>query len=98
MLPASFGALAAIAGIRYASQTAPLILTPARKAQLARAVETARNARTDVDAWILTRCRIPLSFCASLDEFKDRAATFNADCQAEDHARAERATAAGFNR
>jgi hypothetical protein len=74
-----------------------LALTPARKAELASAIKAARDARTDVDAWILARRGIPLKL-ATLGGFMARAATFNADRQAEERARAERAAAAGFNR
>jgi len=83
-----FGALAAVAGVSYSGHTAPLILTPARKAELTPAYELAREARTDVDAWVLARCGIPLEL-ATLGDFMARAATFNADREAEDRAEAE---------
>lgn len=89
-------ALATVAGVRYSGLGA-LALTPARKADLKPAYELARNERTDVDAWILARCSVPLRL-ATIAEFISRAAQYQADKQAEDRARAERAAAAGFNR
>lgn len=83
-----FYALAAVSGVRYAGDTATVALTPARAAALAPAYELARKARTDVDAWLLTRCGIQLRL-ATLAEFMARAATFTADRQAEERANEE---------
>lgn len=83
-----FYALAAVAGISYRG-TGTLALTPARKAELEPAFETARDARTDIDAWILARCGLPLRL-ATLGDFMTRAAQFNADHEAEARAEDER--------
>ncbi len=50
-----FYALAAVAGVSYSGIGAPLALTPACRAELAPALEMAREARVDVDAWVLGR-------------------------------------------
>ncbi|MGE2718505.1 aldehyde dehydrogenase [Mycolicibacterium celeriflavum] len=93
-----FGTLAAVGGVTLSPRTAPLVLTPARKTELVPAVDMAREARTDVDVWTLTRCGIVLRLCASLGEFRERAAHFKADTEAEARDHAARAKAAGFNR
>lgn len=69
----------------------------ARLAELAPAYEMAREARTDVDAWVLARCGIRLRL-ATLDEFARRGAQLKADTEAEARSRDARAVAAGFNR
>ncbi|AFM19469.1 hypothetical protein Mycch_4771 [Mycolicibacterium chubuense NBB4] len=79
-----FYALAAVAGISV-KNTGHLALTPARKAELEPADDLARDARTEVDAWIIARCGLPLEL-ATLGEFMSRAAQFNADREAEDRA------------
>ncbi|OCB19272.1 aldehyde dehydrogenase [Mycobacterium malmoense] len=89
-------ALATVASIRYSGH-GPLILTPARKGDLEPAYQLARNERTDVDAWVLARCGIPLRL-ATIAEFMSRVAQYNADRQAEDRAREQRRVEAGFNR
>lgn len=91
-----FHALAAVAGVRI-NVNGTVALTPARLAELAPAYEMAREARTDVDAWVLARCGIPLRL-ATLDEFTRRAAQLKADTEAEARSRDARAVAAGFNR
>lgn len=91
-----FYALATVAGVSYTGH-GPLVLTPARKADLEPASDLARKERTEVDAWVLARRGIVLEL-ATLGDFMARVATFKADRQAEDRARAERAAAAGFNR
>lgn len=83
-----FAALAAVAGVGHNRNTAPLVLTPARKAKLTPAFELAREERTGVAAWTLARCGIPLNL-ATLGDFMARAATFEADCLAEDEAQAD---------
>jgi hypothetical protein len=84
-----FNAFAAIRRMGYyGPEQAPLILTPARKAELTPAYELTPGARTNIDAWTLARCGIPLEL-ATLDEFKARAAAFEADQQAEARAEAE---------
>lgn len=83
-----FYTLAAASGVRYAGDTAMLALTPARKAALEPAIKMARDARADVDAWSLARCGIPLEL-ATLDDYMARAATFEADRQAEERAEVE---------
>lgn len=91
-----FHALAAVAGVSI-NVTGTVALTPARLAELAPAYEMAREARTDVDAWVLARCGISLRL-ATLDEFTRRAAQLKADTEAEARDYAARANAAGFNR
>jgi hypothetical protein len=83
-----FYTLATVSGVRYAGPVSTLALTPASKADLEPAIKMARDARTDIDAWTLARCGIPLEL-ATLDEFKSRAATFEHDRQAEERAETE---------
>jgi len=64
---------------------------------VAPAYELARDERTDVGVWILSRCGIALQL-ARLDEFTRRAAQLRADTEAEARDRAARANAAGLNR
>jgi hypothetical protein len=92
-----FYALANASGVRVAGgYPVPLALTPARRADLAPAVELARDARaepnalardarTEPDAWDLARAGLPLRL-ATIAEFSARAATFNADAAAAEHA------------
>ena len=91
-----FNALAAASGVRVAGYPVPLALTPARRADLIPAVELARDARTGLnalardartepDAWDLARTDLPLRL-ATIAEFSARAATFNADAAAAEHA------------
>ncbi|MFA1705522.1 aldehyde dehydrogenase [Mycobacterium intracellulare] len=91
-----FYALAAVSGISYRGQ-GPLVLTSARRAVLEPAYEMARDARIDVDAWVLARCSIPLRL-ATIGEFMSRVAHYQADKAAEDRAREQRRVEAGFNR
>ncbi|BBY91310.1 hypothetical protein MGALJ_09790 [Mycobacterium gallinarum] len=91
-----FHTLAAVAGVRI-NATGTVALTPARLAELAPAYELARDERTEVNAWILSRCGIVLRL-ATLDEFTRRAAQLRADTEAEARDRAARTNAAGFNR
>ena len=79
-----FYALAAVAGITV-HRTGHLALTPARRAELEPAETMARDGRSEVDAWIIARCGLPLEL-ATLGEFMSRAAQFNADREAEDRA------------
>jgi hypothetical protein len=85
----AFNTLALVSGISLGGQSGVCALTPARLADLAPAYELARSERTDdLDAWLLTRCRIPLRL-ATLRQFMSRAAQFEADRQAEARARQE---------
>lgn len=77
-----FAALATVTGVNHNRRTAPMMFTPARRAELAPAFELARDEQTDVDAWVLARCGIPLEL-ATIGDFMARAATFEADRQAE---------------
>jgi hypothetical protein len=92
-----FHALAAVSGVRIAGDTSALALTPARRADLKPAMEVARDAQTDVDAWTLARCGLPLEL-PTLGDYMARSAIYEADRQAEERAYAERAEAAGFDR
>lgn len=92
-----FHACAAVSGVRVAGgYPVPLALTPARRADLIPAVELARDARTEPnalardartepDAWDLARAGLPLRL-ATIAEFSARAAIFNADAAAAEHA------------
>jgi hypothetical protein len=75
-----FGALSAVARVSRSGQPA-LIYTPARAAEFAPAVEAARTKRTDISAQILVRHGVPLRL-ATLADYRERAATFEADRQA----------------
>lgn len=84
-----FNAFASLARTGYyGPQEAPLILTPARRAELLPAYQLAREERTDVDAWVLARCGIQLEL-ATLGEFRRRISAFETDRQAEARAEAE---------
>lgn len=82
-----FNALAATSGLRIAGYPVPLALTPARRADLP-AIEMDRNARTEPDAWDLARAGVTLRL-ATIGEFSARAAIFNADAAAAEHAEDE---------
>jgi hypothetical protein len=78
-----FAALATVAGLdRSNRDTAPIVFTPARRAELAPAFTLARDEQTSVDAWVLARCGNPLDL-ATIGDFMARAATFEADRQTE---------------
>lgn len=82
-----FGALSAVARVDRSGHQA-LIYTPARAAEFALAVEAAHTNRTDLTAQILARHGVPLRL-ATLTDYRERAATFKADRQAEERHRAE---------
>ncbi|WP_163751518.1 aldehyde dehydrogenase [Mycolicibacterium helvum] len=82
-----FFSLASISSVGYNGDASVAIYTPARHSDLAPAFALADKSRTDVDAWTLARCGIPLDL-ATLGDFMSRAATFNADRETE--ARAEK--------
>jgi hypothetical protein len=75
-----FGALATVARVSRSGQPA-LIYTPAPAAEFALAVEAARTEHTDISAQILSRHGVPLRL-ATLADYRQRAATFEADRQA----------------
>ncbi|MCV7008733.1 hypothetical protein [Mycobacterium gordonae] len=83
-----FHACAAASGVRVAGYPVPPALTPARRADLAPAIEMARAERTEADAWILARAGVPLKL-ATIAEFCSRAAQFDADAAAEERANQE---------
>lgn len=83
-----FNALAAVSNVRVAGYPVPLALTPARRVGLLPAIEMARGARTEPDAWDLTRAGLPLRL-ATIAEFSARAVTFDADAAAAERAAEE---------
>jgi hypothetical protein len=92
-----FHTLRSVAGIGRGGRAGELVLTPARLADLQPAYELARTERTDdLDAWLLARCGIPLRL-ATLGDFTERVAIFEADREAEARAEAKRRQEAGFN-
>jgi hypothetical protein len=84
-----FCSLAIVSSVGFQGDVSVMIRTPARLTDLEPAFALARNEKTQVDVWTLTRCGVAMRL-ATLQQFMSRAAQFNADLQAEHRADDER--------